>query len=339
MPDNDPATRRPTLAHVAEAAGVSVALVSIVMRGAKGASDATREKVRAAARELGYRPDSRARSLRSRRTRLLGVTFNISQPFHAEIVDAVYSAAQTEGYEVVLSAVGPNREEQRAVESLLDSGCEALIMVSPESSASALQSYVRQVPVVSMLREVDGVDVVRTDDASGIFQAVEHLVQLGHRRISHVDGGTAVSADVRRQAYEEAMRSRRLSQFIRIVPGGLDEQDGANAVPLLLDGADPHGRPTAVVVFNDHSALGVIDALVRRGITVPGDISVIGYDNSQFARLAHISMTSVSQNVQALACSAVACAVARLSAEEPTRLLHTPSLKVRTSTAQPRQHE
>lgn len=138
MPDNDPVTRRPTLAHVAEAAGVSVALVSIVMRGAEGASDATREKVLDAARVLGYRPDSRARSLRSRRTRLLGVTFNISQPFHAEIVDAVYSAAQAEGYEVVLSAVGPNRQEQRAVESLLDSGCEALLMVSPESSAAGL---------------------------------------------------------------------------------------------------------------------------------------------------------------------------------------------------------
>lgn len=334
MSDEAQARRRPTLADVARAAGVSVTLVSIVMRGTKGASDATRERVKAAAKELGYRPDKRASSLRSRRTRLLGVTFDVSQPFHAETVDAIYSAAETEGYEVVLSAVGPSRKEQRAVEALLDAGCEALIMVFPESDPAELQHYARQTPLVSMLREVEGLDVVRTDEASGIAQAVDHLVELGHQRIAHIDGGDEFRAGVRRHAYEDAMRSHGLGNFISVIHGGIDERDGANAVHKLLANEMSTGeRPTAIVVFNDRSALGVIDALERRGIAVPGDISVVGYDNSQVARLAHISLTSVSQDVQALARSAVATAVARINRKEPEVRLHAAHLIIRTTTA------
>ena len=115
--------KRPTLMDVAEAAGVSRALVSIVMRDAPGASEATRRKVQEAARLLGYRPDSRARLLRSSRTRLLGVTFSTSHAFHAEIVDAAYAAAAQRGYELALSAVTRDRTETHAVEALVDLGC------------------------------------------------------------------------------------------------------------------------------------------------------------------------------------------------------------------------
>src|ERR671927_1257591 len=123
------ASRRPTLADVAARAGVSTALVSIVMRDAPGASVATRERVRRAADELGYRPDSRARLLRSSRSRLLGVVFGVQHPFHGDLVSGLYQAADRVGYELALSAVTPDRDEPRAVGSLLSDRCEALVLL------------------------------------------------------------------------------------------------------------------------------------------------------------------------------------------------------------------
>lgn len=324
--------RRPTLVDVARAAGVSRALVSIVMRGAPGASESTRQKVLEAARELGYRPDSRARLLRSSRTRLLGLSFFSSEAFHAEIVDAAYAEAAACGYEIALSAVGSGRPEARAVESLLDFGSEALIMVSPTLTAPELAGYAANVPVVSLLRnDVGGlVDSVSSDDSAGIRLAVEHLAGLGHRTIVHVDGGTAISASQRRKAFGTEMEWHGLEA--RIVPGGPTEEDGLNAFRSLRG-----DLPSAVLAFNDRCALGLIEGLRADGLKVPDDISVLGYDDSQFARLSYMQLSSVSQDAPLLAATAVKQAVERIEKpQEPAHIIRTPHLVVRASTAAPR---
>src|SRR5919107_2985334 len=133
-----PPTRRTTLADVAARAGVSVPLVSIVMRDAPGASDATRERVRRAAEELGYRPDTRARLLRSSRSRLLGVVFGVQHAFHGDLVTGLYTAADRAGYELALSAVTPQRDEGRAVASLMQDRCEALVLLGPHAPTAQL---------------------------------------------------------------------------------------------------------------------------------------------------------------------------------------------------------
>ncbi|MET0423123.1 MAG: LacI family DNA-binding transcriptional regulator, partial [Actinoplanes sp.] len=125
------AERRPTLADVAAEAGVSVALVSIVMREAPGASAATRERVLEVARRLDYQPDSRARLLRSGQSRLLGVVFGVQHPFHDDLLTGLYSAAETAGYELTLSAVTPRRDERTAISGLLQDRCAALILIGP----------------------------------------------------------------------------------------------------------------------------------------------------------------------------------------------------------------
>lgn len=323
------AQRRPTLMDVAKAAGVSRALVSIVMRGAPGAAETTRAKVLEAARELGYRPDSRARLLRSARTRLLGLSFSTSQPFHAEIVDAAYAGAAERGYEIALSAVASGRPETRAAEALLDMGCEALILISPTLRSEELSGFSRRAPVVSLLRDDvgDDVDSVSSDDHAGIRLAVEHLAALGHRRIAHVDGGEAVSAAQRRVAFRAEMLRRGLEPVV--VPGGPTEEDGLRACALLRD-----NPPSAVVAFNDRTALGVIEGLRTAGLRVPADVSVVGYDDSQFARLSYVQLTSVSQDAPLLATAAVDRAVDRLAgAEAPAHLVRTPHLVVRNTTA------
>ncbi|MBO1269279.1 LacI family DNA-binding transcriptional regulator [Arthrobacter cavernae] len=323
--------RRPTLMDVAEAAGVSRALVSIVMRDAPGASDATRRRVQEAAQALGYRPDSRARLLRSSRTRLLGVSFSTSQPFHAEIVDAAYAAAQVRGYEIALSAVANGRPESRAVEALLDLGCEALILISPTLGEQELAGYAARIPVVSLLRDDAGesVDSVSSDDHAGIRIAVEHLTSLGHRRIAHVDGGDAVSAAQRRDAFRQEMLARGLEPWN--IPGGPYEEAGMEAGKQLRD-----KRPTAVVAFNDRCALGVMESLRAVGLRVPEDVSVLGYDDSQFARLSYVQLSSISQDAPLLAAAAVERAIDRLEGSgPPAHLVGTPHLVLRQTTAPP----
>ncbi|MDR6687297.1 DNA-binding LacI/PurR family transcriptional regulator [Arthrobacter sp. 1088] len=320
--------KRPTLMDVAEAAGVSRALVSIVMRDAPGASEATRLKVQQAAKELGYRPDSRARLLRSSRTRLLGVSFSTSHPFHAEIVDAAYAGATERGYDIALSAVANGRPESRAVESLLDLGCEALIMISPALGEDELAGYAARLPVVSLLRDDVGefLDSVSSDDDAGIRIAVEYLTSLGHRRIAHVDGGDAVSSPQRRDAFRAEMAGRGLEA--RVIPGGATEEDGLRAGRELLE-----DLPTAVLAFNDRCALGIWESFRAAGLSVPEDVSVLGYDDSQFARLSYVQLSSVSQDAPLLARAAVDRAIDRLEGSTPpAHLVRTPHLVIRNTT-------
>ena len=323
--------RRPTLMDVASAAGVSRALVSIVMRGAPGASEPTRQKVLAAARELGYRPDSRARLLRSSRTRLLGLSFSSSQPFHAEIVDAAYAEASARGYEIILSAVANGRPETRAIEALLDVGSEALILIAPAINNQDLARYARHVPVVSLLRDDVGevVDSVSSDDHAGIRMAVDHLTGLGHRRIIHVDGGAAISADQRRAAFRIEMLRHGLEPVT--VPGGPTEEDGLRAGQSLRT-----DMPSAIVAFNDRSALGIMESLRAAGLQVPSDVSILGYDDSQFAKLSYVQLSSISQDAPLLAAAAVDRAVNRIeNAEPPASVVRTPHLVLRRTTARP----
>lgn len=332
----EPPPRRPTLEDVAAAAGVSRALVSIVVRGAPGASEATRERVLATAAELGYRPDARARVLRRARSGLLGVVFGVQHPFHGDLVDGLYQAAEGSGFELVLSATTPHRDERRAVDTLLSDRCEALVLLGPGSPTRDLAELARTLPVVVVARAVRhaAVDVVRVADDLGLRQAVDHLVELGHRRIGHVDGGRAPGAAERRRGYREALRRHGLGESEHVVPGGLSEEDGAAAAERLLEASD---RPTAVAVFNDRCALGVLDTFTRAGLRVPSDVSVVGFDDSRLARLAHIALTSVDQDAPGLARLAVERAAARLAGTTglERELVRPPRLVVRSTTAPP----
>ncbi|WP_433300067.1 LacI family DNA-binding transcriptional regulator [Actinoplanes sp. CA-030573] len=323
--------RRPTLADVAAEAGVSVALASIVMREAPGASAATRARVLEVARRLGYQPDSRARLLRSGESRLLGVVFGVQHPFHDDVLTGLYDAAGRVGHELALSAVTPRRDERTAIDGLLRDRCAALILLGPLIPTAELGALTARMPVVAMFRPIrhKAVDVVRTDDSRGLHLAVDHLVELGHRRIAHVDGARWVASAERRQGYREAMTRHGLAEHIRVVPGGSGEEDGARAARELLD--DP---PTAVTTFNDLSATGLLDGLRRGGLDVPGDISVVGYDDSSFSRLAHIDLTTVAQDIDTMTTLAVARAVERVAG---VRIAHrevvtSPRLVVRGTT-------
>lgn len=338
---------RPTMADVAAAAGVSRALVSIAIRGAAGASESTRAHILAVAKDLGYRPDTRARLLRSSRTRLIGVVFTVTEPFHAELLELLYAAGEAENYAVTLSATGPLRSEQTAIESLLDLGVEAVIVIAPTLSPEELARV--PVPLVSMLHapetpQAQNISSVRTDEAAGIRLALDHLRGLGHRRIAHIDGGQAIGAAARRHTYERSMVDA--GQAVQLIAGGPLESDGSRAAATLLanmrPGRGPRGpetanpwAPTAVVVFNDRCALGALDAFRTAGWQVPESLSVVGYDNSRMARLHHINLTSIGQDGPALAAAAVGAAAARIDGGPAEDTVIAPWLERGGTTAAP----
>ena len=331
MPNNHD---RPTMQDIADHVGVSKALVSLVFRNAPGPSAETRKRVLAAADELGYRVNRAAALMTARRSHLIGVMANIRSTFHAELVEDIVAEADRYGYEVVLGAVTPTHAEPAVVETLLSFRCEALILLGPEIGDAAVTELARRVPVVVVGRRMSGntVDVVRTADGRGIGQVVDHLVELGHRRISHLSGGGGTIPADRRAGYVRAMKRHGLSDAIDIVDGDFTERSGMLAAQELLR---RRRRPTAVCAANDQSAIGLLDQLLRAGVDVPGDIAVAGYDDSVLARLAHIDLTTVSQEPRQQAERAVRAVVERLDENRQERLdvLLEPRLVVRHTTA------
>lgn len=334
MHDDRPASsRRPRLADVAEAVGLSPASVSLVLRGQPGPSEQTRRRVLEAAARLGYRADRTASLLARRRSGLLGVMMDVHSPFHAELVEHVHDAAARAGLDVVLSTTTRSRSEARAVETLLDFRCEALLLLGPETPAAGLAELGRAVPVVVVGRRAAaaGVDAVRSADDRGVGAAVDHLVGHGHRGIVFVDGGRGTISGDRRRGYRDAMRRAGLSDRVRVVVGDHTEAGGMRAAQELLERP---GRPTAVVASNDRCALGVLDVLSRRGVAVPQQVSVVGYDDSPLARLAHVDLTTVDQDARLQAEHAVRAAHERVTGArtQPQEVVLAPRLVVRRTT-------
>lgn len=331
-PDPTPG-RPPTLQDVASRAGVSRALVSIVIRGVPGASEATRQRVLGIVEELGYRPDGRARLLAAGRSRLIGVTLALNDPFHSDVVEGIYAAAESRGYQVVLSAVTGRREPERAIETLLDYRCEAAILLGPLIARRALQELAERLPVVVVGQpsRAPAAEVVRVSDTAGVGLAVAHLVGLGHRLIAHVDGGSSAGAAQRRAAFRAAHRRHGLPGPPRVLAGGPGEEDGATAARQLAE----QGLPTAVLAYNDACAIGLIEVLVRLGVAVPRQVSVVGYDDSPVGRLSYLRLTTISQDGGQLANLAVQRMISRLAGAAPAdrQVLVRPALVLRATTA------
>ncbi len=323
---------------VAERAGVSRALVSLVMNNSPKVSAAKREAVLDAAAELGYRPNLHARSLAQQRTKTLGMIINdIHNPFFAEVVSGVEVAAEEHGFDVLILNGGRDAErERRAVETHLQFQVEALILVGPKLADDDIlrASYVVPTVVVAAGRDHPGADTVTTDDETGARLAVEHLVALGHRDIVHIDGATNISSGPRARGYEKAMRSAGLEP--RVLRGGDDEADAEAPVVEMIE----HGElPTAVFAFNDLVAAGTLSTLETAGLNVPDDVSVVGYDNTFIAALTHMSLTAVNQPRHRMGELAIRTILERIEdgRTEPAQIDLAPTLAVRGSTAPPRE--
>lgn len=328
---------RPTMEDVAARAGVSRALVSLVMNNSPKVSEARRSAVLRAAEELGYQPHVMARSLASRTSTVLGVMVNdLRNAFFADVVEGLDAAAQAAGFDLILNTGGrsPTRESN-ALRSLLSFRPAGIILLSPVVPASAIEAAAEQCPVVLVSRtsRASKVDTVNDDGEAGSMLAVDHLVSLGHQRIAHLDGGGAAGAASRRRGFQTAMRRHGLEPIV--VRSEHTDTAGEKAVQELLSTYSRAELPTALVAGNDFNAVGAISALEEAGLRVPEDVSVVGYDNTSLAALRHLSLTTVDQPRTEMGRLAFEALAERVRGErsEPVRHLLHPSLVVRSTTA------
>lgn len=332
---------RSTIKDVAAEAGVSVAAVSKVVRDAYGVSDEMRAKVQAAIDKLGYRPNVGARTMRGRSFTVGVKATELSSLFVGEVVEAIGDELNDTPFDMILAATGADPTRQRrSIESLLDRRIDGLIVVAPWVSPAWLEQVAERVPTVVIAQHglSKAYDTVVNDDAEGARMVVDHLVKLGHRRIVHTsqpvgsDSAHPLSHVARQKGYEDAMRSQGLDPDVIVT--SYSERGGYEAATRALRRAEP---PTAIFAGADVAALGAMRAIEDAGLSVPGDVSLVGYDNIWISAIKRISLTTVDQSSQVTGAASARLLLERMEGErsQPVRYTVTPSLVVRGTTAPP----
>lgn len=330
-------TPRVKMADVARTAGVSVATVSKVVNNRYGVARSTVERVQEVIDELGYQASLGAQSLRSRRTNVLGILVAEFEPFSTELLKGASAAVTDTGYELLAYSGGGGRArvgwEQRSLSRLSGALIDGAVLVTP----TAVETQ-PDMPVVAVDPHTgpSGIPTVVSDNLTGAATAVRHLLGLGHRRIGFLGGRAGLeSSRLREAGFRQAMAEAGAPVDESLVLlGGYLHDTALGPARELLDRADP---PTAIFAANDLSALAVLDVAHERGLDVPGDLSVIGFDNVPESALASPSLTTISQPLREMGATALRLLVAMLDGEEvPDRVQLPTALVERASCAAPR---
>ena len=291
--------RRVRLADVAHLAGTSEATASRALKDDPRIGEATRAAVRAAAHKLGYVPNAAARSLRAKRTHILGLLLDdLADPVHGKVAAGFEEAAASRGFAVfMMTGLHDPDREQRALRTFLEHRADGVVLASCVSEPSDVFRYVSQERVVFVQPDypslADGAEppdrgVLRSDDVGGFSAAVDHLVERGYRRIADVGPGIGASDAVRRAAAAEALERLGMGPLRSIDSGPNGWRDASVAADQLA--GDP---PDAVLCYDDKLAMALLDALRSTRLDVPGDIGFMGFDGIPAARQARPRLTTV----------------------------------------------
>lgn len=334
------------MSDIAKATGVSQSTVSRILSDATLAvpvAASTRERVRAAAAEVGFRPNPMARALRGAPTMLLGVVVrDITDPFFGEAIEAVSLAAREHGYNIVLGSAHARGSEAVELTAVLEARhCDAILVLGDFGDQAQLLGDLEsvRVPVIALWQAeaTSPIPTVNVDNLAGIDSAMQHLEDLGHRRIGFIAGRPFGDIRQRQEAY-----ARRIRTLVSDVPRGYIQSvpntpDGGGTAMLAL--LDLEERPTAVVASTDVLAIGALRAALTHGVLVPHDISLVGFDDIPMAACTVPALTTVRMPIAEIAAAAVRYAVG-LEQRTGDRSgapvsVFAPKLVVRESTGEP----
>ncbi|MER9934175.1 LacI family DNA-binding transcriptional regulator [Mesorhizobium sp. M0088] len=332
--------RRVTIVDVAREAGVGISTVSNALAGKDIVRLKTRNKVIRIAERLGYRASPMAQALRSRRTMAIGVLVaDVANPSYPDFVRGIEDVALREGCTLLLCNTDGDEERQlEQMQSLIDRQVDGMVLLSPHCDSDRVRNLLNKgVPYVLVQRRSDRYEdnYVGGDNEAGIRAAVEHLAGLGHRRIAFVCGPAMSSAVAERlAAYRSAIKRLKLDEADDLVlPNDYGIEAGHIAGAHFLGMANP---PSAIIASNDMNALGILDIAAERGLSVPQDLSVIGYDDIALAKLERINLTTIRLPKREMGVAAAEALMDLISkdadARLPRRTLFPTNLIVRKST-------
>jgi DNA-binding LacI/PurR family transcriptional regulator len=328
--------RPPTIYDVAQAAGVSKSLVSLVLRGSPSVSEARRTAVLEAMARLDYRPSQAASALAGAATRTIGVVIDdYRNLWFVELLRGLQEGLAEHGFRIAVADHTLNAHvEASPLDGFLAMRVDGLVIATEPTGAMRVPEGLPVVVAGSRQGVVPGADVVANDDRLGARLATEHLLGLGHRSIGHLTGGGG-AARLRAEGVAEAMGRAGLAPRVVAGTGATTEEDGYAAAARLLDTAP---GTTAVLAANDTMAMGAFAAARERGLRVPQDLSVVGYDDSPIASTHLLELTTVDGRNAQVGAVAAERLMARIGGERAaagTTLLG-PELTLRSSTAPPR---
>jgi len=332
-------TKSPTMNDVATVAGVSVATVSAVVNNVPIVRPKLKDKIEAVIEEIGYKRNTIARSLKTGKTRTIGLNVaDIVNPFFTELVSSIQDYLQEQGYAVILScATRDNTTEEAQIKLLLDRMVDGII-IAPASDDERLKNMIKSIdiPVVLVDRICEGVstDSVVVDNTRSVSDLITYLIHLGHKRIGFISGsGDTSTARDRLAGYKEALAREDLPFDQGLVRSGrFREGDGYNAAVELLSLPN---RPTALFASNNLMVIGAMKAIRDFGLSCPEDISVACFDDFRWADVFEPRLTTIAQPVQAIGEQASRLMLERLSGQVvtdmPRRITLASELIVRNS--------
>ncbi len=328
-----PKDRMPTITEVAAAAGVSRATVSRTFSRPELLTPETTERVRAVASRLGYVPNQVARALSTGRAGNIALIVpDIANPFFPPLIRAAQASADEAGFAVFLGDSDEKPEREDVLLTKIAAQVDGFILASPRLDEQRIRAHAARRPLILINRDIDGLPRILMDVEAGIAQAIAHLTDLGHRRIAYVSGPPASWANQQRQ--KAAVKAAKAQGLTLVAVPALHPtyQGGQNATDELL-----RADVTATVAFDDLVAQGIMAGLADRGLQVPRDMSVIGFDDV-LAERTYPPLTTVAAHCAESGAQAVAllCEILQGGRAETERVIIPTELVVRATTAPPR---
>jgi len=329
-----------TIKEIAEIAGVSRTTVSRVLSGGTLVNKKTKDKIVKIIKEKNYKPSIIAQSLRTRRTKTIGLVLaDIENPFYSRVAKGVIDIAESKDYNVILCNSNNNKElEGKEIETLLERGVDGLLLTTVELKVKTIENL-RDIEcnffLIDCKLDIPGLNYIANDDYFGAELATEYLIKLGHKRIFFLGNRKLLSLRDRYQGFKDMLERHRINNDKNFVPMKFISADNVYDIDSIIEYIlNAEEKITAIFAGNDYLAIRTIDSLINSGMKVPEEISVIGYDNISFSSMNKVPLTTIRQPKYLLGKLAAEQLIEKIENKqdkETKRMILRPELVIRKS--------